>query len=338
MKSYRYHSYSVVVGIIVINVIVYLLTDTVHFPLPSWVIKKILSSKNDLLIYSVNTYGLSITLFSLFPMMIKESGWIWQFVTYMFMHGSMWHLFFNMYALYLFGKPLEERWGGKQFFFFYMFTGVGAGVVTYFWNLFKNPYIPTVGASGAIFGVILAFGLEFPETILLLFFFIPVKARYAAFIFGGIELVMLLTGAMQRIGHFTHIAGLLFGYIYYLIFIRSGIGWIKRIKLKIGSHAGNNSKDAKSLSYEGRPGKFEIKRRKRYFSEADVIARKIAYNETLTKFEEKLLAFLREQYEQSSGLCEPSEFDAQSKLCLYCENYYACLYRYIALRSRYLME
>jgi len=125
-----------------------------------------------------------------------------------------------MYALYLFGSPLEQKWGSGRFLVYYLLTGIGAGAVTFLWNNVRNPFIPTIGASGAIFGVMLAFGLEFPDTMLLLFFLLPVKAKYAAIIFGGIELIMLLTGSMQRIGHFTHLSGLFFGYVYYLLIIK----------------------------------------------------------------------------------------------------------------------
>jgi len=212
---------NIVITLIIINVVIYLFTQFLYFPVPQNLISSMIQKGRVNAALSVRRYGLFLTLFSLFPIMIREMGWFWQIFTYMFLHGSLFHLFFNMYALYLFGIPLERRWGGKSFLLYYLVTGVGAGIVTFLWNLWQNPFIPTIGASGAIFGVMLAFGLEFPETILLLFFILPVKAKYAAIIFGGIELLMIITGSMQRIGHFTHLAGLGFGLIYYFLFLKS---------------------------------------------------------------------------------------------------------------------
>jgi len=203
---------SVVTGLIIINVVVFLLSGVVTIPLPGRLIDSLMRRGNHFLAAAFQRYGLFVTVFSLFPILIRSMGWVWQVFTYMFLHGSLLHLFFNMYALLLFGRPLEQRWGRSEFFLYYICTGVGAGITTFVWNLLRSPMVPTIGASGAIFGLVLAFGLEFPETMLLLFFFIPVKARYAALIFGGIELVMILTGSMQGIGHFTHLAGILFGF------------------------------------------------------------------------------------------------------------------------------
>jgi len=252
-------------------------------------------------------------------------GWVWLFVTYRFLHGRFLDIFFNMYALYLFGKPLEDRWGGREFLFFYLFTGIGAGIVTYFWNILNNPYIPTIGASGALFGVILAFGLEFPETILLLFFFIPIKAKYAALIFGAIEVVMLLTGSLKTIGHFTHIAGILFGYIYYLIRIKKG-QYLRKIKFKSPFPA---------ISNRERITQKEMKRKREALQLAKEIIKKLSYKEKLTASDISFLGYLKDAYNNAKGICEPVEFDQGSTLCLQCEDFYACLYRYIMGKGNY---
>jgi len=324
----KYKIQSIVITILIINVVVFLFTDMVHFPIPKFLIKKIVETNNSVLIFGVQRYGFLVTTFSLFPIIIKTMGWYWQFITYMFLHGSFWHLFFNMYALYLFGKPLEEKWGGREFLFFYLFTGIGAGVITYFWNSIQNPYIPTIGASGALFGVILAFGLEFPETILLLFFFIPLKAKYAVFVFGAIEVIMLLTGTMQRIGHFTHIAGILFGYIYYLLRIRKS-KYIKRRSIKLSFP---------SLVHKEKSLGKEIKKRKEALQLVDNILKRVRYGEGLTQKETSFLEFLRSEYEKSIGLCNSEEFDPVSELCIKCEEFYACLYRYFIENTRNTMS
>jgi membrane associated rhomboid family serine protease len=177
-----------------------------------------------------------------------------QIVTHMFMHGGFWHIFFNMYALYIFGQVLENTWGPKRFFIYYIVCGLGAAfihesVIFFQYNHLVNSispdnlqivfdegagYLnqgkvftdesmkslqillntPTVGASGAIFGVLLAFGVLFPNTqLMLLLPPIPIKAKYFVIIYGGIELYLAVTQPGSNIAHAAHLGGMLFGYI-----------------------------------------------------------------------------------------------------------------------------
>jgi membrane associated rhomboid family serine protease len=177
-----------------------------------------------------------------------------QLVTHIFMHGGITHLFFNMFALFMFGRVLEQVWGSRRFFIYYFFTGIGAALLHTFVNFlearsimasltpehittvksqgvdvflsgknFANQgmaalnllyNIPTVGASGAVFGVLLAFGMYFPNTVLMLIFPpIPIKAKYFVMIYGGIELWLGFTQANSNIAHFAHLGGMLFGFI-----------------------------------------------------------------------------------------------------------------------------
>jgi len=177
-----------------------------------------------------------------------------QIVTHMFMHGGFWHLFFNMYALYIFGQVLENVWGPKRFFIYYIICGLGAAfmhetVIFFQYNKLMNVIgpdqlqvvlnegttyfregkvfsdetmkslqlllnVPTVGASGAIFGVLLAFGVLFPNTeLMLLFPPIPIKAKYFVLIYGIIELSLAVTQPNSNIAHVAHLGGMLFGYI-----------------------------------------------------------------------------------------------------------------------------
>jgi membrane associated rhomboid family serine protease len=177
-----------------------------------------------------------------------------QIVTHMFMHSGFWHLFFNMYALFIFGVVLENVWGPKRFLIYYFVCGLGAVVIhesvigiqyyhlvqsispedlklvinegTAYFNkgmAFEDPAMrsleillntPTVGASGAIFGVLLAFGVLFPNTqLMLLFPPIPLKAKYFVMIYGGIELYLAVSQPGSSIAHAAHIGGMLFGYI-----------------------------------------------------------------------------------------------------------------------------
>ena len=177
-----------------------------------------------------------------------------QIVTHMFMHGGIWHIFFNMYALYIFGPVLENVWGPKRFFIFYMVCGLGAAFThesvifiqynhliqslspenihavitegtTYFHQgkVFTDPDMqslqlllntPTVGASGAIFGVLLAFGVLFPNTqLMLLIPPIPIKAKYLVMGYGALELYLAVTQPGSNIAHAAHLGGMLFGYL-----------------------------------------------------------------------------------------------------------------------------
>ncbi|MGE3063066.1 MAG: rhomboid family intramembrane serine protease [bacterium] len=150
--------------------------------------------------------------FSLIPSFVTKKMFVWQFFTHMFMHGNLPHLFFNMFSLFIFGVSLEQLWGPKRFLSYYIVSGLGGGILHYLINV--NSVIPSIGASGAVYGVLLAYGLTFPETVLYLNFFFPVKAKYAVIIFGVTELFFGLTNARSGIAHFAHLGGLIAGFIY----------------------------------------------------------------------------------------------------------------------------
>jgi len=204
----------------------------------------------------------------------------WQYITYMFMHDtiSIWHILFNMIALWMFGKELENFWGAKRFLFFYLFTGIGAAFIqtcvnfydistikhvvsvynnsptpdafvnilqSHFKGLYNpdkvqifisnwnvnpsaNDYIqqssvildnftqskinmPTLGASGAVFGILAAFGMIFPNTILYINLILPLKAKWVVLIYGAIELYLGMSGKQVSVAHFAHLGGALFG-------------------------------------------------------------------------------------------------------------------------------
>lgn len=159
----------------------------------------------------------------------------YQFVSHMFMHGNFVHLFFNMYSLVIFGVVLEQVWGSKKFFLYYMITGLGAAalhsLVLYFdassylaaakagdfaagEALRRLMSTPTVGASGAVYGVLLAYGMLFPNNVLqLLFPPVALKAKWFVMIFGAIELFLALSNSGGNIAHFAHLGGMIFGFI-----------------------------------------------------------------------------------------------------------------------------
>ncbi len=140
----------------------------------------------------------------------------WQFVTHMFMHGGLMHIIFNMYALWAFGSPLEQLWGRNKFFFFYFSAGLGAALVYTLANYFFHDYnAVAVGASGAIYGVLVAFAMNFPNAKLALIFFpVPIAAKYFIPIIIVGDLFFGFTKySVGNIAHFAHVGGALIGFI-----------------------------------------------------------------------------------------------------------------------------
>ena len=153
----------------------------------------------------------------------------WQPLTHMFMHGGWGHLLFNMYTLFIFGSSLERVWGPKKFLIFYFVTGLGAAAIHTGVEWIQNyitqadQMIPTVGASGAIYGVLMGYALLYPDAILTLIFPpVSLKARWFVLIFAAIELVAGITGTGAGIAHFAHLGGLIFGYLLIHLWKRQG--------------------------------------------------------------------------------------------------------------------
>ena len=137
---------------------------------------------------------------------------VWQPVTYMFVHGGFWHIFWNMFILWMFGRELESIWGKKEFYKYYFVTGIGSGIITLLFSL--NSTIPVVGASGAIYGLLIAFGLMFPSRRIYLWFLIPIQAKYLVLILGAITFFSTFSGQTSNVSHLTHLGGLIIGFIY----------------------------------------------------------------------------------------------------------------------------
>ena len=161
-------------------------------------------------------------------------GYLYQVVTYGFLHVSFWHILFNMLTLWMFGAQLETGWGKRQFYEFYFFCLVGAALVTiaisYTGLLGVRPDIPTVGASGAIFGLIVAFGMLYGEQeVMMILPPVSIKAKYMAIVLVVIEFALAL-GAAQvpgaSVAYTAHLGGALFGWIYIRFFPRQGLGFL----------------------------------------------------------------------------------------------------------------
>ncbi len=155
----------------------------------------------------------------LMPAMVLREYALWQPLTYMFLHGGIGHLLFNMLALWMFGTDLERTWGTRFFVRYYFVTGIGAALVTIPWSLTPLPYASAlystlvVGASGAIYGLLLAYGMYFPHRTVFLYIF-PVPAKYAVMILGGIAFLSSMGSAGDGVAHVAHLGGLLVGYLY----------------------------------------------------------------------------------------------------------------------------
>lgn len=194
----------------------------------------------------------------------------YQFVTYMFMHGSFAHLFFNMFALWMFGNAIENAWGPKRFLIFYFVCGIGAGLtqelVQYIQfsdiHNFQNVnlggrivpvedylnMLTTVGASGAVYGILLAFGMMWPNSMIYLYFLIPIKTKWFVLIYGLLE---LFTGfsSIDNVAHFAHVGGMVFGLLLILYWKNQGNGGNSRFKIKFNKNKSGNGRPKSDWDY-----------------------------------------------------------------------------------------
>ncbi len=149
---------------------------------------------------------------SLRPYFVTRHFFIWQLVTYLFLHGGPFHIIFNMLFLWMFGSDLERVWGRRRFLFYYFLTGIGAGV----FDVVVEPSSPNliVGCSGALYGLFLAFGLLFPDRPILFGLIFPMKAKWFALLMGGIEFFNELSMPGSGVSHLAHLGGMLVGFFY----------------------------------------------------------------------------------------------------------------------------
>jgi len=156
----------------------------------------------------------------------------WQLVTYSFLHGGLFHLLINMFVLWMFGTQLEYAWGPQRFLLFYFACVIGAGLMQLVVTSMDpgGPIYPTVGASGGVYGLLLAFGMRFPnQYILLLIPPIPMKAKYFVFFIGGIELLFGVTGTQEGVAHFAHLGGMAAGLLV-ILYWRGKLPWKPRVR------------------------------------------------------------------------------------------------------------
>ncbi len=191
--------------------------------------------------------------FALNPLGAGANFQIWQLITYQFMHGGFGHIFFNMFALWMFGMEIENLWGSKKFLFYYLLCGVAAGIS----QLFLPPLLGalpglTIGASGAIYGVLIAFGLLFPDRYIYLWFLVPIKAKYLIGFLIVLEF-LLVNSAGSNIAHLAHLGGALAGFLF--IMLDSSID--TPIKRSLGGRGSYSSRAGFTNPFSGIGEKFK---------------------------------------------------------------------------------
>ncbi|TMB66598.1 MAG: rhomboid family intramembrane serine protease [Deltaproteobacteria bacterium] len=165
-----------------------------------------------------------LILFGLVPALVWEDFYLWQLFTYQFLHGGLLHLLFNMFALWMFGCDLERRWGSEFFLKYYFVSVVGGGILN---TLFLPGQVaPSIGASAGIYGILLAYGLIYPNQIVYFYFLFPIKMKHFVWIIGAIALYSAIASGQSGIAHLAHLGGMVFGYLY----LRGGNPW-DRFKL-----------------------------------------------------------------------------------------------------------
>jgi membrane associated rhomboid family serine protease len=162
--------------------------------------------------------------FGLVPYRVWHDLYFWQLFTYQFLHGGLFHLLFNMLAVWMFGCDLERRWGTNFFLRYYFVSVVGGGILNAL--LVPGQNAPSIGASAGVYGILLAYGLIYPNRIVYFYFLFPIKMKHFVWIIGAITLYSSLAASQNGIAHLAHLGGMLFGYLY----LRGGNPW-DRVKL-----------------------------------------------------------------------------------------------------------
>ena len=154
---------------------------------------------------------------AMIPVAVTQ-GWVWTFVTYMFMHGNISHILFNMLGLFIFGIHVERQMGSSEFILYYLVIGIFAGIFSFgVYYVTRNYWVALIGASGALFAVQLAYAVFFPDSIIYIWGILPLRAPVMVLGFTALELVFSITGSNSSVAHLTHLAGFGFGWIYFLL-------------------------------------------------------------------------------------------------------------------------
>ena len=181
--------------LLIANAVIFLVTDVLHLPIKPW-----LDFQAAKLLYRP-----------------------WTPITYMFMHGGFWHIFVNMLVLFFFGPPLEERWGSREFLKYYLICGLGGAVFSFIFA-FNSPVI---GASAAVYGVMLAFAMNWPDSPIYIWGIFPVKAKYLVMVLAAFALFSAYNNSQDGVAHFAHLGGFAFGFLYLKLDFRGNTAFTK---------------------------------------------------------------------------------------------------------------
>jgi len=204
-RQFRYADLKLVYWLIGINLVVFLLT-------------RVLGQE---VRYRMTLY------LSMVPAAVLQ-GWVWSFITYMFMHADFGHVFFNMFGLFIFGIQIEKQMGSKEFLLYYLLTGALSGVFSFFvYYLTGNLVVFLVGASGALYAVQLAFAIYNPTAVIYIWGVLPLRAPVMVLAFTVLSLFFVVTGGGGNVAHLTHLAGFGFGWLYFMV--RFGVNPWKRL-------------------------------------------------------------------------------------------------------------
>jgi len=151
--------------------------------------------------------------FGLVPLKVAGSGWLWQPVTYIFIHGGFWHFLFNAFMLWMMGSVIEPVMGSRKFFVYFLFCGAAAGLITVAVSSVSS--VAVIGASGAIYGLLYAFAALYPDQTVYMYFLFPISARQLVMLLAGLSLVLSFTTPNSSVANFTHLSGLAAGWLYF---------------------------------------------------------------------------------------------------------------------------
>lgn len=185
-------------------------------------------------------------LFGLVPLHVTRDRWVWQPFTYLFLHANILHLLFNLFSLWMFALPVEGQWGSREFLKYYFLCGIGAGLLSV--AMSPHSQVPVIGASGAVYGLLVAFAMLYPDAVVYLYFFFPIRARDMALLFGVLEFFAGAAGSTPGVARLAHLGGMVIGYLY----IRWW--WVAKIRAKSFISGFFGPKDAETFRRPRRAG------------------------------------------------------------------------------------
>ena len=227
-QPFRYTNFNVVYWLIGINIFVYLLMMLFgDRPVTSLDISDLGMTNRYGQVYTEVNMTFSNVL-AMMPQAVIKNGAVWTFITYMFMHAGVSHILFNMLGLFIFGVHAERQMGSKEFLLYYLVTGALAGVLSFIVYVFSGSMIVSlVGASGALYAVMMAYAIFFPSSVIYIWGILPLRAPIMVLGYTVLSIFFVITGGGGNVAHLTHLGGFIFGWLYFII--RFGINPWKRL-------------------------------------------------------------------------------------------------------------